>query len=49
VSQKQVIVTTFSFGVGFSNMDYPTYVVLLICLGLSAVSSPKWLRWAAEL
>ncbi len=43
---RQVTVTSYVFGDGFSNLAYPTNPVLLICLGLSAVSYPKWLRWS---
>lgn len=43
---RQVTVTAYTFGDGFSNLAYPTNPVLLICLGLSAVSFPKWLRWS---
>ena len=46
---RQVTVTAYAFGDGFSNMAYPTNPVLLICLGLSAVSYPKWLRWSLGL
>jgi len=46
---RQVTVTAYCFGDGFSNMLYPTNPVLLICLGLTAVSYPKWLRWSLGL
>ncbi len=46
---RQVTVTAYCFGDGFSNMAYPTSPVLLICLGLTAVSYPKWLRWSLGL
>ena len=46
---RQMTVTAYAFGDGFSNMAYPTNPVLLICLGLSAVSYPKWLRWSLGL
>ena len=46
---RQVAVTAYCFGDGFSNMAYPTNPVLLICLGLTAVSYPKWLRWSLKL
>lgn len=46
---RQVTVTAYCFGDGFSNLAYPTNPVLLICLGLSAVSFPKWLRWSLKL
>jgi uncharacterized ion transporter superfamily protein YfcC len=42
---RQVTVTAYCFGDGFSNMAYPTNPVLLISLMLCAVSFPKWLRW----
>jgi uncharacterized ion transporter superfamily protein YfcC len=42
-------VTAYCFGDGFSNMIYPTNPVLLICLGLSVASYPKWLRWSLKL
>lgn len=32
-------------GDGFSNLMYPTNAVLLIGLGLTSVSYPRWLRW----
>ncbi len=46
---RQTVVTAYAFGDGFSNMAYPTNPVLLICLGLSAVSYSKWLRWSVRL
>ena len=46
---RQVTVTAYCFGDGFSNMAYPTNPVLLICLGLTAVSYPKWIRWSLKL
>jgi uncharacterized ion transporter superfamily protein YfcC len=46
---RQTTVTAYCFGDGFSNMAYPTNPVLLICLGLTAVSYPKWLRWSLPL
>lgn len=46
---RQVTVTAYCFGDGFSNLAYPTNPVLLICLGLAVVSYPKWLRWTASL
>jgi uncharacterized ion transporter superfamily protein YfcC len=32
-------------GDGFSNLMYPTNAVLLIGLGLTSVSYPRWFRW----
>lgn len=46
---RQVTVLAYCFGDGFSNMAYPTNPVLLISLGLAAVSFPHWLRWTLRL
>jgi uncharacterized ion transporter superfamily protein YfcC len=46
---RQVAVTAYCFGDGFSNLAYPTSAVLLICLGLTSVSYPKWLKWVLGL
>jgi uncharacterized ion transporter superfamily protein YfcC len=46
---RQVTVTAYCFGDGFSNMAYPTNPVLLICLGLTVVTYPKWLKWSLRL
>ena len=46
---RQVAVTAYCFGDGFSNMAYPTNPVLLITLGLTVVAYPKWLRWTLPL
>ena len=46
---RQVAVTAYCFGDGFSNMIYPTNPVLLIVLGLTVVSYSKWLKWTARL
>jgi uncharacterized ion transporter superfamily protein YfcC len=46
---RQLTVTAYCFGDGFSNLAYPTNPVLLICLGLTVVSYPKWLRWTLKL
>ena len=46
---RQLAVTAYCFGDGFSNLAYPTNPVLLICLGLTVVSYPKWLKWTAKL
>jgi uncharacterized ion transporter superfamily protein YfcC len=46
---RQVAVTAYVFGDGFSNMVYPTNPVLLISLGLTVVSYPKWIRWTWKL
>ena len=46
---RQTAVLAYVFGDGFSNMAYPTNPVLLICLGLTTVSYPRWMRWTAKL
>lgn len=46
---RQVAVTGYCFGDGFTNMAYPTNPVLLICLGLTVVSYPAWIRWTGRL
>lgn len=46
---RQTAVLAYLFGDGFSNLAYPTNPVLLISLGLTVVSYPKWLRWTAKL
>ena len=42
---RQTAVLAYIFGDGFSNLAYPTNPVLLISLGLTVVSYPKWIRW----
>jgi len=46
---RQTTVLAYVFGDGFSNLAYPTSAVLLICLSLTAVTYPKWLRWVMSL
>lgn len=46
---RQTAVLAYIFGDGFSNLAYPTNPVLLICLGLTVVSYPTWIRWTAKL
>lgn len=46
---RQTAVLAYVFGDGFSNLAYPTSAVLLICLSLTAVAYPKWLRWVLGL
>jgi uncharacterized ion transporter superfamily protein YfcC len=46
---RQTAVLAYCFGDGFSNMLYPTNPVLLISLGLTVVTFPKWLRWSLPL
>ena len=42
---SQIAVSAFCFGDGFTNLLYPTNPLLMIALGVSVVSYPKWLRW----
>ncbi len=46
---RQTVVLAFDFGDGFSNMLYPTNALLLVALGLTVVSYPKWIRWVIPL
>lgn len=46
---RQLTITAYCFGDGFSNLVYPTNPVLLICPGLTVVSYPTWLRWTLKL
>jgi uncharacterized ion transporter superfamily protein YfcC len=46
---RQTSVLAFCFGDGFSNVIYPTNPVLLICLGLTVVTFPKWFKWTYKL
>jgi uncharacterized ion transporter superfamily protein YfcC len=46
---RQVTVTAYCFGDGFSNVIYPTNPVLLIALGLTVVGFSKWFKWTAKL
>lgn len=46
---RQIAVSAFTFGDGFSNMAYPTNAALLITLSLTVISYPKWLRWVLGL
>ncbi len=46
---RQLTVLAYCFGDGFSNLAYPTNPVLLISLGLAAVSYGKWMKWTAKL
>ncbi|HUX19727.1 MAG TPA: Na+/H+ antiporter NhaC family protein [Spirochaetia bacterium] len=46
---RQTTVLAFDFGDGFSNMIFPTNALLIIALGLTVVSYPKWMRWTIGL
>jgi uncharacterized ion transporter superfamily protein YfcC len=46
---RQLTVTAYCFGDGFSNMAYPTNAVLLIALGLASVGYGKWMKFTWKL
>ena len=46
---SQIAVSAFCFGDGFTNLLYPTNPLLMIALGVSVVSYPKWFKWTAPL
>jgi len=46
---RQLTVTAYCFGDGFTNLAYPTNAVLLISLGLASVSYGKWMKFTAKL
>ncbi len=46
---RQLTVTAYCFGDGFSNLAYPTNPVLLITLGLASVGYAKWMKFTARL
>lgn len=46
---RQTAVQAFLFGDGFSNLLFPTNPTLMIALGLTVVSYPKWIRWSIKI
>jgi uncharacterized ion transporter superfamily protein YfcC len=46
---RQTAVLAFGFGDGFSNMLYPSNALLLIGLGFTVVSYPRWIAWTIGL
>jgi len=42
---RQTVVLAFDLGDGFSNIIYPTNALLLVGLGFTVVTYPKWIRW----
>ncbi|MFZ5920161.1 MAG: YfcC family protein [Chloroflexota bacterium] len=46
---RQIAVSAYVFGDGFSNMAYPTNAALLITLSLTVITYPKWFRWVIKL
>jgi uncharacterized ion transporter superfamily protein YfcC len=46
---RQLTVSAYCFGDGFTNLAYPTNAILLICIGLASISYGKWIRFTAKL
>lgn len=46
---QQIAVSAFCFGDGFTNLLYPTNPLLMIALGVTVVSYPKWFKWTLPL
>jgi uncharacterized ion transporter superfamily protein YfcC len=46
---RQIAVSAYCFGDGFSNMAYPTNAALLITLSLTVIPYAKWLKWLLPL
>lgn len=46
---RQLTVSAYCFGDGFTNLAYPTNAILLISLGLASVSYGRWMRFTAKL
>ncbi len=46
---RQTAVLAYCFGDGFSNLLFPTNPTLMIALGLTVVSYPKWIKWSIKI
>ncbi len=46
---RQIAISAYCFGDGFSNLVYPTNAALLIALSLTIVPYPKWVKWLLSL
>ncbi|KAF0106781.1 MAG: hypothetical protein FD146_2373 [Anaerolineaceae bacterium] len=46
---RQIAVSAYTFGDGFSNLVYPTNALLLIALSLTVVPYHKWIKWVLRL
>ncbi|HNT23918.1 MAG TPA: hypothetical protein PKM21_06115 [Anaerolineales bacterium] len=46
---RQIAVSAYCFGDGFSNLAYPTNAALLITLSLTVIPYTKWLKWLLKL
>jgi uncharacterized ion transporter superfamily protein YfcC len=42
---RQIAISAYTFGDGFSNLVYPTNAALIITLSLTVVAYPKWVKW----
>lgn len=46
---RQIAVSAYTFGDGFTNLAYPTNAALLITLSLTVVPFTKWFKWILPL
>lgn len=46
---RQIAISAYTFGDGFSNMVYPTNAALLITLSLTVIPYVKWVKWVLQL
>ncbi len=46
---RQTTILAYLFGDGFSNLLFPTNPTLMIALGLTVVSYPKWIKWSIKI
>ncbi len=46
---RQMLVITFCFADGFTNMLYPTSGLMIIAIGMVGISYRKWLKWTSKL
>ena len=46
---RQTAVTAFCLGDGLTNVLYPTNAMLMITLGLTVISYPKWFKFTIKL
>lgn len=46
---RQTAVLAYCFGDGFSNLLFPTNPTLMIAIGLTVVSYPKWIKWSIKI
>ncbi len=46
---RQIAVSAYCFGDGFSNMAYPVNAALLITLSLTVIPFTKWFKWLLKL